>query len=376
MTDFEYEIPMPGQYIQEELDARGWAQRDLAFILGMEETALNKIIKGKTGVSLEMSKALATAFGVDEDFFANLQKTYDLAHTPAPNPAIARRALLQNEYPVREMIKRGWLENLEVGLLEIQLKRFLKADNDNDVRKIRYAARKTNSGEDATNTQLVWLYRVVQLAEAMKCKPYSERALLDARPRLKGLMAQRDGVQDVSRILAQCGLRFVIVEGLPGGKIDGVCIWLTPKMPVIAMSLRYDRIDNFWFVLWHELTHVLCRHGQSESAWIIDVELEGERAGTSATNTVQEREANRGAADSCIPEHEMISFTARRTFYAEQDVVAFARRMRVHPGIVVGQIHNRTRKFELLRKYLVRVRDYIMPTGTVDGWGHVAPVSI
>lgn len=93
MTDFEYEVPIPGQFIQEELDARGWTQRDLAFILGMEETALNKIIRGKTGISLETSKALGTAFNVDADFFANLQKTYDLAHTPAPDPAIARRAL-------------------------------------------------------------------------------------------------------------------------------------------------------------------------------------------------------------------------------------------------------------------------------------------
>src|SRR5947207_5168096 len=128
MTDFEYEVPMPGYFIQMELDARGWAQRDLAFILGVEETALNKIIKGKTGISLEMSKALATAFDVDADFFANLQKTYDLAHTDAPDPSIARRASLQSEYPVREMIKRGWLQNMEVSLLEIQLKRFLRAN--------------------------------------------------------------------------------------------------------------------------------------------------------------------------------------------------------------------------------------------------------
>ena len=73
----EYEVPMPGQFIQEELDARQWTQRDLASILGIEETALIEIINA--GVSLEMSKALATAFDVDDDLFANLQKTYDLS---------------------------------------------------------------------------------------------------------------------------------------------------------------------------------------------------------------------------------------------------------------------------------------------------------
>ena len=81
---YDYEVPLPGMYIQNELDARGWSQRDLAFILGIEETALNKIVKGKTGISLEMSRALGTALDVDDDLFANLQKTYDLAHTPPP----------------------------------------------------------------------------------------------------------------------------------------------------------------------------------------------------------------------------------------------------------------------------------------------------
>jgi HTH-type transcriptional regulator/antitoxin HigA len=73
----------------------------------------------------------------------------------------------------------------------------------------------------------------------------------------------------------------------------------------------------------------------------------------------------------------LISFLARRDRYiAEQDVLFFARQMKVHPGIVVGQIQNRTRKYELLRKYQVKVRQYLMPTATVDGWGQVAPLSI
>lgn len=372
MIDFEYEVPMPGFFIQEELDHRGWTQRDLAFILGVEETALNKIIKGKTGISLEVSKALAAAFGVDPDFFANLQKTYDLAHTPAPDNAIARRASLQSDYPVREMIKRGWLKNMEVGLLEIQLARFLKAENDN-VRQIPHVARKTNAGEDATPAQLAWLHRVVQIAEAMECKPYDERALYRARAKLKALMMQPDGIRQVPGILAEYGVRFVIVEGLPSGKIDGVCIWLNPDKPVIAMSLRLDRIDNFWFVLWHELTHLFNRDGRNESAWNIDVELEKDRA----TVGVQERKANEGAAENCVPEGDLISFLARRDrFISEQDVLFFARQMKVHPGIVVGQIQNRTKKYELLRKHQVKIRQYLMPTATVDGWGQVASLSI
>jgi HTH-type transcriptional regulator/antitoxin HigA len=239
--------------------------------------------------------------------------------------------------------------------------------------QIRHIARKTNAGEDATLTQQAWLHRVVQIAESIECKPYSERALYQAQTRLKALMIRPEDIQQVAGILAECGLRFLVVEGLPAGKIDGVCIWLNPNKPVVALSLRFDRIDNFWFVLWHEVTHVLNRDGKSESAWIIDVELEKDRV----KESVQERKANEGAAEKCVPEGDMISFLARRDrFIAEQEVLFFARQMKVHPGVVVGQIHNRTKKYELLRKHQVKIRQYLMPTAMVDGWGQVAPVSI
>jgi HTH-type transcriptional regulator/antitoxin HigA len=371
MTSFEYEVPLPGMYIQEELDAREWSQRDLAFILGIEEAALNKIIKGKTGISVEMSKALAEAFDIDADFFSNLQKSYDLANSAAPDPAISRRALLQTKYPAREMIKRGWIRNAPVDLLENQLARFFAADNDNTVAPVRHVAKKTNAGEKPTPLQEAWLYRVMQIAEAMDCKPYNPRKMSDHALTLKGLMINAEDIARVPAILADCGLRFVIVEGLPNAKIDGVCLWLDDARPVVGMTLRLDRIDNFWFVLWHELTHVMNNDGKKEI--IIDIDLDGDKA----TDSAQEREANRSAANRCVDAGELISFCARRNnFFSEKDILHFAEMQRVHPGVVVGQIHNRTERFNLLRKYLVKIREYVLPVATIDGWGHVAPVTI
>jgi HTH-type transcriptional regulator/antitoxin HigA len=66
----------------------------------------------------------------------------------------------------------------------------------------------------------------------------------------------------VPRLLLECGVRFILVEKLPQADIDGVCFWLDAKSPVIGMSTRRDKIDNFWFVLRHEIQHVLERHGQ------------------------------------------------------------------------------------------------------------------
>lgn len=369
MANYEYEIPLPGMYIEEELEARGWSQRDLAFILGIEEPALNKIIRGKTGISFEMSKMLAKAFGVDADFFANLQKAYDFARAKEPDPSVERRAVLQNAYPIREMIKRSWIGSDN---LEIQLARFLRVNDVSEIPHIMHAAKKTDYRDSLTAPQLVWLCRVLQIADLMPARPYSARALREGLPRLKALMSEPVEVRHVPRILMECGVKYVVVEGLPGAKVDGVCTWKDGK-PIIGMSLRYDRIDNFWFVLRHEIEHVLCRHGQDKP--IIDSEIV-ERASDDSTSE-QERVANEAALDFCIPRGEMESFIARKApYFYERDVVGFAKRIAIHPGIVVGQIQARTQRWDLLRKYLVKVRQFLLPGVMVDGWGQVAPVSI
>lgn len=68
----------PGVFIKDELDARGWSQRDLAYILGYTEQTVNKLISGKQGITADMAKALAEAFGTSADVWANLQKAYEL----------------------------------------------------------------------------------------------------------------------------------------------------------------------------------------------------------------------------------------------------------------------------------------------------------
>ena len=84
----------------------------------------------------------------------------------------------------------------------------------------------------------------------------------------------------ISRILLwTCGVRLIFVEALPGSKIDGVCVWLGDQ-PVIGITLRLDRLDNFCFVLRHEIEHVLRGDGREESFSPVDeigsdLELDG-----------------------------------------------------------------------------------------------------
>ena len=88
------DVPPPGHFIREELEARGWTQRDLAYVLGITESAVNLIISGKRGISADMAKALGDAFDVPAELFANLQNSYDLARARDPDPNVARRGRL------------------------------------------------------------------------------------------------------------------------------------------------------------------------------------------------------------------------------------------------------------------------------------------
>jgi HTH-type transcriptional regulator/antitoxin HigA len=366
-------VPPPGFFIREELEARGWSQRDLAFILGCPESVVNVIVSGKRGISPEMAKALGKAFNVPAEFFSNLQNAYDLAQAREPDAGVARRARLQDRYPVREMLKRGWLEETDAALLEIQMARFLEVESVEDIPHLDHAAKKTVS-DDIPAPQLAWLFRVKQIAQSISVvAAYSEKKLREALSQLRQLTVDPEEIRHVPRIMMECGIRYVLVESLPSGKIDGVCFWLNPKSPVIGMSLRFDRIDNFWFVLRHEIEHVLCGHGRTRP--IIDIELEKSDADNAINE--EERVANFEAAVFCIPQEEMDSFIIRKQpFFSERDVLGFARKLQVHPGIVVGQVQKRTGRFELLRKYLVKIRQFAILGAIVDGWGDVAPVSI
>jgi len=135
------------------------------------------------------------------------------------------------------------------------------------------------------------------------------------------------------------------------------------------LSLRLDRIDNFWFVLRHELEHVLQGHGRDRD-FILDQDLEG--AGSGDKLSTEEVVANTAAANFCVSPEEMTGFIARVTpFFKEERVLLFAQRLNVHPGIVVGQLQRRLRRYDLFRKYQVKVRQHVTSSALTDGWGVV-----
>jgi HTH-type transcriptional regulator/antitoxin HigA len=365
-------LSTPAFYIAEEIEARGWSQRDLAFILGVPEQTVNMILNGKRSITPDTAKALGDAFDINPETFANLQKAYDLARAPQPDPGIAVRAKMQNYFPVREMIRRGWIQQSDPIMLESQLMRFFIAPSPDAIPYMAHAAKKSGYEErDITPAQLAWLFRVKHIAKSITAPKYSEKSLRSALGEFEQLLYAPELVRHVPKLLMETGVRFVLVEKLPNAKIDGVCFWMDDASPVIGMSLQHDRIDNFWFVLRHEIEHVLQCHGQEEEK--IDVDLD-EAEGIPDT---EEEIANAAAADFCAPHARLDYFLLRKKpYYYEKDVVAFARTLNRHPGIVVGQIRKRLNRWDYLTRYLVKTRQFLVPESIADGWGQVVPVSL
>ena len=371
------EVFPPGDVINEELEARGWTQTDFAKIIGKSARLVNEIIAGKRAITPDTAHVLAEAFGTSAQFWMNLESSYQLSKLKIDASPVARRAKLYSLFPVKDMIKRGWIaasESLDV--MEAQFCNFFELDNLEAAPQFHpFAARRTTYTETEQSPILTaWLFRTRQVAKVVSVAKFSVKSLETAIVQLKTLMANPEDVRQVPRVLADTGIRLVLIEPFPGMKVDGICFWLDANSPVIAMTLRFDRIDNFWFVLMHELRHVANKDGQNGNV-IIDENLgsENEDAGIKPEF---ERIADTEAAESIIPAAVFNDFIVRVSpLFSEQRISGFAARIGVHPGIIVGQLHNRKQvSYGHYRKLLVKIKEHIIGNALTDGWGHHAPM--
>lgn len=366
------EVFPPGEFIKEELEARDWAQDDLAEILGRPARLINELIAGKRGITPETAKGLGEAFGTNAQLWMNLESLYRLASNVSEHEPVARRAALYAKAPIRAMVRRNWIEpSSNIDVLEKSVCDFFELENINDEPKLVYASRKSTSYVESTPIQWAWLYRAVHLAKAVDAQKFTKARLDDALERLKFLLPNPQDIRMVPKILSESGIKLLVIEPLPQSKIDGVTFWADDS-PVIALSLRYDRIDWFWHTLAHELVgHVKNGGGENMSA-VLDIDLLGQQ---NDTNRPQyEVEADNNAVSFLVPQAALDNFIARISpLYSKARLIRFANRIHVHPGIVVGQLQHPSRgelNYSQHRDMLVKVRDIITSTALTDGWGH------
>lgn len=366
----------PGEFIKEELEARGWTQEVLAEITGMPSPVISNIVNGKRAVSADVASNLAAAFGTTAQFWMNLETSYQLYVESRADVAVARKARLFAKAPIKEMIKRGWLEaSKDLTILEGRVLKFLEISCLDEECKLVYAAKKATAV--ANPSQFAWVCRAKKIARGVHAAKFSPKSFADALARLKQLRANPEDIRHVPKVLAEGGVRLVLIEGLSKGKIDGATLWLDEFSPVIALSLRYDRIDHFWFGLLHEGGHIYngdARDGKP----LLDVDLVGDQAIPFEEKTKTEKRADLFAEEFLVKKNQIESFIARyRPLYSKQKIKNFSARIGVHPAIVLGQLqHRKEVGWSHSREMLVKVRGILISSALTDGWGHTLPANM
>lgn len=359
------EVFPPGEFLRDVLEARGWSQTEFAEIIGRPTRVVNEIIQARRSISPETAHELAAALDTSAQYWLNLESAYQLSRVRPASERIAREAALRRRFPVREMMKRGWIpETTDFEIIEASTYKYfgIKAANDDIV--FAHAARKNAPQEDMNELQWAWIMRVSQLAEALQVSPYSESRLRAALPELERLMLEPEGVRHVPRILAESGVRFIVVEPIPGSEIHGVCFWMNDgKAPVIGLTLKWDYIDRFWFNLRHEIEHVL--NGDGKNGIVTDDFEE-----PTGDEDQAEKIANREAAEFCVPQKELKGFMARNhPLYYTKNFIGFCRILKRHPGIVAGHLQRAISDPRLFKKFQARVRGILTEAAITDGYG-------
>jgi HTH-type transcriptional regulator / antitoxin HigA len=369
----------PGDFIKEELDARGWSQQSLAEIMGRQTSVVSAIVNGKRAISLDIATELSGAFGTSVDYWMNLEKSYQQFMRNRPDDSISRRARLFQLAPVKEMAKRNWIEpSTDWAVIEKQVCAFLEIPSlDKEPKAFAHAAKKSSPEEPATPAQAAWLRRAKKLARGVHAAKFSDVTFADAVRNIGRLMENPEDVRQVPKVLAEAGIRFLVVENIAHTKMDGACFWLNDQTPVITMAMRYDRIDNFWYVLTHEMGHVSKRDGANGNP-VWDANLVGEDAVPFEQKSEMEKQADLFAQRTLIDEATIEHWIARTSpLYSKVKILAFARMNHVHPAIVLGQLqHRKEVDWSHSREMLVKIRHLITPVALTDGFGYVLPATL
>jgi HTH-type transcriptional regulator/antitoxin HigA len=354
--------------LKAKLAEKGWSMEELEAVTRSSRQNLSLIIAGKRSVTPDMAVTLAAAFGNDAAEWLKWEAEHQLSLVETDPAEVANRARLYSSAPVREMQKRGWLpDTASTKELAASLDRFF---TNPDGRQFSVATLRRGSESELSPAEKAWCFRARALAETLPfVAEFDKSRLPAAEKKLRQLAAYEEEAMRVAEILSYYGIRFVVVEPLPGAEIDGAAFWIG-ESPVLALSIRLDRIDAFWFTLMHEFAHI--RNGD---AYSLDISLvaEGEHGLSIATSDDDaERRANMKSADTLVPQSELDSFVARTSpRYAATRIIQFAHSIQMHPGVIVGQLQHRGElSYSSHRGFLVRVRAMVTDMAVTDGWGH------
>jgi len=327
----------PGEFVKEELEARNWRQEDLASILGVSLKSVNKLIQNKQSITIDMAKLLSRAFGQSPQYWINLDTNYRLRlkEEDPKSKDVEIRAEIYKRMPVNEMIKKGWLDKPgdTNGLIE-QVKRFWgikEMDLSFMDGFIMPNFRKSGAFIQYNKYYaLTWFKMAQKCAKYFKAVPHNKLKLDSLATNFHQYTASVNGVELLLEALNEAGIKFFVLSHLQKTYIDGACFF-DGDTPVIVYTKRYDRVDNFWFTLAHEIGHILL-HLKNRDDFFID-NLED-------LKTEQEEEANKFAEKMLKTDRILKYFEPFRKYISQKRVLNGADELKINPAIVVGVLQH------------------------------------
>jgi len=333
----------PGETLLELITSNGITQAELAKRMGRPVKIINEIVKGKSAITPETALQLEQVLGKPAAFWNNLEATYQgLKAREVLNGQLSSMTSEAEKFPYEEISKLGWVSKTSDGIERVQnlLSFFSVTSFENIIERAAFdISVKHKQDRPAIYTWLRQGVRMTEtLQEALQMKDFDRASLLKALPIIKTLtkLSPEEFIPKLQAILSDCGVAFVVVESIKNAPVFGSTRWLAPNRALIQLSIRLKWADRFWFSLFHELGHLLYGNKKDWSVDLIDNPVDGE---------IEER-ANIFARDALINPTEfsrivgVIAPKMKMGLPIRQEIVSFAEKLDLHPGIVVGRLQH------------------------------------
>ncbi|TGM31418.1 ImmA/IrrE family metallo-endopeptidase [Leptospira levettii] len=354
-SEYPIEPPDPIEAIRFRMEQKGLKNKDLIPFIG-SKSKVSEVLNGRRNLSQEMVKKLNQGLGIPLNV---------LMGTGPNEKKLPKVKLDWEKFPISEMFQKKWIPK-SAG--------FVKNSESikNTLESFFSGTLKTNSfdplflrstwGEDKkANPYAIkaWQWMVLKKASEEKLKEKFQFQYItnDFRRDLAKLSYLNKGPILAKEYLNKIGIHLVVLEHLKQTYLDGAAMMSLDGRPVIAMTLRYDRLDNFWFVLFHELAHIALHLKQdAKKEYLEDFDHLG--------NDQDEAEANDWAAESLIPSDvwNLLHLTQRSS---TEEILQFAKTLRIHPSILAGRIRRETQNYTLLPTIIKasKVRQHFVKLG-------------
>jgi HTH-type transcriptional regulator/antitoxin HigA len=336
-AQYRIDPPDPIEAIKFRMEQAGLSQKDLIPCLG-SRSRVSEVFSGKRELTLAMIRALNAHLGIPAESL--------IREAQAPLPK-ALADLDFSKFPLKDMEKNGAFLGSNLGDVKIAEKaeeaiRWL-VGRAGGFSAVPQAALRKNDGmrlnAKLDNYALLgWSLQVLrEAADHPTSGHFNPETLTDKFIQtLVSLSVTNDGPRQAHEYLNKAGIALLALPHLAHTYLDGAIFMTEGKRPIIAMTLRYDRLDNYWFVLLHELGHLKLGHLTGDRSWIAD-DLE-----LPASDSKQELEADLFAAHMLLPVDFLLDTQQKIT---SSEVLRYASDHGVHPAIVAGRIQHTKRDF-------------------------------